>query len=69
MQDVPEPGRGSDAGPPGLLAGEARNLIRFSDFLLDLDACRLERENGEAVALTRGEYSLLRFLVSRGGRW
>ena len=67
MQDVPEPGRGSDAGPSGH-AGEARNLIRFSDFVLDLDACRLERENGEAVALTRGEYSLLRFLVSRGGR-
>ncbi len=67
MQDVPEPGRGSDAGPPDP-ASETRKLIRFSGFVLDLDACRLERENGEPVALTRGEYSLLRFLVSRGGR-
>jgi TolB-like protein/DNA-binding winged helix-turn-helix (wHTH) protein len=67
MEDVQEPGKGGDAGP-SRHSGESHTLVRFSGFVLDLDACRLERENGEIVALTRGEYSLLRFFVSRSGR-
>ena len=67
MQDVPEPGKGGSAGPAGD-AGERRNRVGFSGFVLDLDACRLEREKGEPVALTHGEYALLRFFVSRCGR-
>ena len=67
MQDVPEPGKGGEAGASGH-ASEARSLVRFADFVLDLDACRLERENGEPVALTHGEFSLLRVFVSRCGR-
>jgi len=67
MRDVQEPGRGGDASPSGH-SSESRTLVRFSGFVLDLDACRLERDNGETVALTRGEYSLLRFFVSRSGR-
>ena len=67
MHDV----QGSDRGVDGSSSGpsdELRALVRFSGFVLDLDACLLERDNGETVALTRGEYSLLRFLVSRSGR-
>ena len=31
---------------------EAPSLLRFADFILDLGACTLVRETGEAVALT-----------------
>jgi adenylate cyclase len=47
---------------------EARSLLRFADFILDLDARTLVRETGEAVALTRGEFALLRVFVTRPGR-
>ncbi|HEY6732950.1 MAG TPA: winged helix-turn-helix domain-containing protein, partial [Roseiarcus sp.] len=47
---------------------EAPSLLRFADFILDLGACTLVRETGEAVALTRGEFALLRVFVSRPGR-
>jgi adenylate cyclase len=67
MQNVQRPNESGEAIPSGH-SSEPRALVRFSGFVLDLDACRLERENGETVALTRGEYSLLRFLVSRRGR-
>jgi adenylate cyclase len=47
---------------------EALSLLRFADFILDLDARTLVRETGEAVALTRGEFALLRVFVTRPGR-
>jgi len=46
---------------------EARPL-RFAGLVLDLDACTLVRESGEAIALTRGEFALLRVFVTRPGR-
>ena len=47
---------------------EAQSLLRFAGFILDLDALTLVRETGEAVALTRGEFALLRVFVTRPGR-
>lgn len=35
--------------------------------VLELDACTLARDSGETIALTRGEFSLLRMFVGRGG--
>ena len=47
---------------------DAPSLLRFAEFILDLDARTLVRETGEAVALTRGEFALLRVFVTRPGR-
>ena len=47
---------------------EAPSLLRFAGFIVDLDARTLARETGEAVALTRGEFALLRVFVTRPGR-
>jgi adenylate cyclase len=61
MRDVPEAG--------GLkLPGEASSPVRFAGLVLDLDARTLARESGEAIALTRGEFALLRVFVTRPGR-
>jgi TolB-like protein/DNA-binding winged helix-turn-helix (wHTH) protein len=48
--------------------GEARGAFAFAGLVLDLDACTLKRESGEAIALTRGEFALLREFVRRPGR-
>src|SRR5262249_51269262 len=42
--------------------------LRFADFILDLEAYTLARESGEAIPLTRGELSLLRFFVTHPRR-
>jgi two-component system OmpR family response regulator len=42
--------------------------VRFADLILDLDACTLARESGKTIALTHGEFGLLRVFVSRPGR-
>jgi DNA-binding response OmpR family regulator len=47
---------------------EARGGFAFAGLVLDLDACTLKREAGEAIALTRGEFALLREFVRRPGR-
>ena len=47
---------------------EVPSLLRFAGFVLDLDACTLVRETGEVLALTRGEFALLRVFVTRPGR-
>ena len=47
---------------------EARGTFAFAGLVLDLDACTLQRESGEAIALTRGEFALLREFVRRPGR-
>jgi TolB-like protein/DNA-binding winged helix-turn-helix (wHTH) protein len=61
MRDAPESGRLEQSR-------EAPSLLRFAGFILDLGACTLVRETGEAVALTRGEFALLRVFVTRPGR-
>src|SRR5271154_1035006 len=47
---------------------EAKRALHFAGLILDLEACRLTRDSGEAIPLTRGELALLRMLVSRPGR-
>ncbi len=57
--------------PEGLdesLSRPANPSLRFAAFVLDLDACMLARESGEAIPLTRGEFALLRMFVARPGR-
>jgi two-component system, OmpR family, response regulator len=61
MRDAPEPGRLEQPR-------EAPSPLRFGGFILDLYAITLVRETGEAVALTRGEFALLRVFVTRPGR-
>ena len=47
---------------------EAASLVRFAGLVLNLDACMLARESGEAIPLTHGEFAVLRMFVSRPGR-
>ena len=47
---------------------EASAALRFRGLALDLDACTLAHESGEAIPLTRGEFALLRAFVTRPGR-
>jgi adenylate cyclase len=47
---------------------EAASLVRFAGLVLNLDACMLARESGEAIPLTHGELAVLRMFVSRPGR-
>jgi TolB-like protein/DNA-binding winged helix-turn-helix (wHTH) protein len=47
---------------------EGRGAFGFAGLVLDLNACTLKRESGEAIALTRGEFALLREFVRRPGR-
>ena len=42
--------------------------LRFAGLVLDLDACALQRESGDAIPLTRGEFALLRVFATRPGR-
>jgi two-component system, OmpR family, response regulator len=42
--------------------------VSFAGLVLDLDACTIARESGEAISLTRGEFALLRVFVTRPGR-
>jgi two-component system OmpR family response regulator len=50
------------------LSRPANPPLRFASFVLDLEACTLARESGETIALTRGEFALLRMFVGRPGR-
>jgi adenylate cyclase len=61
MREVPE-SEGSES------RREAGAPIRFAGLVLDLDACTLARESGEAIPLTRGEFALMRAFVTRPGR-
>src|SRR6202020_240454 len=47
---------------------KGRGAFAFAGLVLDLDACTLKRESGEAITLTRGEFALLREFVRRPGR-
>jgi DNA-binding response OmpR family regulator len=47
---------------------EAAPALHFAGLILDLDACKLTRDSGEEIPLTRGELALLRMFVSRPGR-
>ena len=46
----------------------ARGAFAFAGLVFDLDSCTVKRESGEAIALTRGEFALLREFVRRPGR-
>ncbi|MGO9359460.1 MAG: winged helix-turn-helix domain-containing protein [Xanthobacteraceae bacterium] len=48
--------------------GEAVSQRRFAGLVLDFDACTLARDSGEPIPLSRGEFALLRALVSRPNR-
>jgi adenylate cyclase len=61
MRDVPE---SDELRPPR----EASSPVRFAGLVLDLEACTLARESGEAIPLTRGEFAMLRVFVTRPGR-
>jgi TolB-like protein/DNA-binding winged helix-turn-helix (wHTH) protein/Flp pilus assembly protein TadD len=61
MRDVPD----FDGVRP---SREAASVMRFAGLVYDLDACTLARDSGEAIALTRGEFALLRLFVTRPGR-
>jgi class 3 adenylate cyclase/predicted ATPase len=50
------------------LSSEAKAPIHFAGLILDLDACTLARESGEAIPLTRGELALLRFFATHPRR-
>src|SRR5574337_2024995 len=62
MQDLSR-SEGREALPAGPIPP-----VRVAGLVLDLDACALARESGEAIPLTRGEFALLRLFVSRPGR-
>jgi Transcriptional regulatory protein, C terminal len=47
---------------------EAPSLVHFAGLVLDLDACMLALESGEAISLTRGEFAVLKMFVARPGR-
>jgi class 3 adenylate cyclase/tetratricopeptide (TPR) repeat protein len=47
---------------------EATVPVHFAGLILDLDACTLARESGEAIQLTRGEFALLRFFATHPRR-
>ena len=64
MQDRSELG----VGEGRTLSGEGKAPVRFADLILDLDACTLARDSGKTIALTHGEFALLRVFVSRPGR-
>ena len=58
----------AESGEARYKSHERTAIIRFSGLVLDLDACRLTRETGEAVELTRGEFKLLRCFACQSGR-
>jgi adenylate cyclase len=49
-------------------AREPASVVRFAGLVLNFDACLLARESGEPIALTRGEFAVLRMFVTRPGR-
>ena len=64
MVDAPADVKNADKSPEE----GGRGAFAFAALVFDLDACTLNRESGEAVALTRGEFALLREFVRRPGR-
>ena len=64
MQDVPKERGEADVQR----SSEATARVRFAGLVLDLGACTLARESGEAIPLTRNEFRLLRLFVDRPGR-
>ena len=56
---------GSDGVQP---SREAASHVRFAGLVLNLDACVLAHESGEAIPLTHGEFAVLRMFVARPGR-
>jgi adenylate cyclase len=65
MVDAPVDTAGNAGKSP---QDQKRGAFAFAGLVFDLDACTLKRESGEAIALTRGEFALLREFVRRPGR-
>ncbi len=65
MVDAPAEAAGEAGKSP---QDEKRGAFGFARLVLDLDACTLKRESGDAIELTRGEFALLREFVRRPGR-
>jgi TolB-like protein len=59
---------GEAPGSDVKLSQQAASLVRFAGLVLNLDACMLSRNSGEAIPLTRGEFAVLRMFVARPGR-
>ena len=64
VQDKSSRREGSDKS----LSQRTSPPLRFAGLVLELDACTLARDSGEMIALTRGEFALLRMFVGRPGR-
>jgi TolB-like protein/DNA-binding winged helix-turn-helix (wHTH) protein len=47
---------------------ETATFARFAGLVLNLDACTLARESGDAIPLTRGEFALVKVFVAKSGR-
>ena len=56
------------AGTPATAAAPPRNHLRFAGWQLELDARRLVAADGQEVALTTGEFELLRTFAQHPGR-
>jgi adenylate cyclase len=65
MQD--KSSRTEDGGKESL-SRPANPPVCFAGLVLNLDACTLARDSGDAITLTRSEFRLLRLFVSRPGR-
>jgi hypothetical protein len=65
MQD--KSSRPEDGGEESL-SRPANPPVCFAGLALNLDACTLARDSGEAITLTRSEFRLLRLFVTRPGR-
>jgi len=61
-------GAARDSSPNGPATGAADSSLRFGEYVLDRQAHKLRRSNGETVALSPKEYDLLKFLVEQAGR-
>ena len=60
---------GDTAGFDGVKPSrESASVVRFAGMTLNFDACLLARESGDPIPLTRGEFAVLRMLVTRAGR-
>ena len=61
--------RGTDSiDADGVASRKEAKPLHFEGLVLDFDACRLARQSGEAILLTRGEFALLRVFATRPGR-
>lgn len=61
-------GAARGATPNGTVGQVEDSSLSFGEYILDRQAHKLRRSDGESVALSPKEYDLLKFLVERSGR-